>query len=464
MLHVHPLLRCLLKSRARVMLIIHAISRPHSVKLLRDWKFMRHLPRLLTILLVVCLAPSASPARAPGFVHADHQQIVDAQGNPLILRGLNLGGWMVQEGYMMGLSNLKAQRVIRGRIAQIIGERKTETFYQSWRDNAVTRADIDAMAKWGFNSVRLPMHWNLFIKDTPGKAAKGGIVWNEEGFRRVDALIAWLKANDMVLILDLHAAPGGQGHDIAISDRNPRKPSLWDSPEDQRKMIALWSEIARRYKDEPTIAGYDLLNEPNWGFQDKTDKGGCRETGNEPLRELYERTIHAIRAIDANHMLIIEGNCWGNNYAGLLPVADRNTTLSFHKYWTPTTQESIEPFLRLREQYDMPLWNGESGENNNGWYARAVALQEKNGIGWAWWPLKKIGAGNPLEIEAGAGYRRLSAYLRGEGEKPPAKAAFAALMQLAADSRFDRNVHHRDVVDALLGTLHRDKTTPLQAQ
>ncbi|MGZ9720483.1 glycoside hydrolase family 5 protein [Rhizobium miluonense] len=402
-------------------------------------------------LFAICLVSIASPVQAQGFVRADHKQIVDTKGNPLILRGLGLGGWMVQEGYMMGLSNLKAQHIIRHRISEIIGRKKTEQFYRSWRDNAVTKADIDAMAKWGFNSVRLPMHWNLFIKTMPGHKTNGRMVWNEEGFRRVDALVGWLKANGMYLILDLHAAPGGQGHDIAISDRNPNSPSLWDSHVNQAAMIALWSEIARRYKDEPTIAGYDLLNEPNWGFQDSHDKGGCRETGNAPLHDLYERTIRAIRAIDKNHMLIIEGNCWGNNYAGVLPIADSNTALSFHKYWTPTTQESIEPFLKLREQYDMPLWNGESGENTNDWYIRAVALQEKNGIGWSWWPLKKIGRGNPLEIKENANYRRLTAYLHGEGKKPSAKDVFAGLMQLARDSRFDRNIHHQGVIDALLG-------------
>ncbi len=421
---------------------------------------MKRLPLFLAGLLAACLALSAPSARAQGFVRADRQQIVDGKGDPLLLRGLGLGGWMVQEGYMMGLSNLKAQHIIRNRISRIIGEKRTEQFYRSWRDNAVTKADIDAMAGWGFNSVRLPMHWKLFVKDAPGRSATGRIVWNEEGFRRVDALIAWIKANNMLLILDMHAAPGGQGHDIAISDRNPHQPSLWDSSENQAKMIALWSEIARRYKDEPTIAGYDLLNEPNWGFQDEKDKGGCRETGNKPLRDLYERTISAIRAIDDNHMLIIEGNCWDNNYAGILPIADRNTTLSFHKYWTPTTQESIEPFLKLREQYDMPLWNGESGENNNDWYARAVTLQERNGIGWSWWPLKKIGPGNPLEIKAGPDYRRLAAYLRGEGERPPARVAFAGLMQLAADSRFDRNLYHQGVIDALMGTPHRQGKVP----
>ncbi len=416
---------------------------------------MRHFPLLLASLSVACLTSFGLPAHAEGFVRADHQQIVDGSGNPLILRGLGLGGWMVQEGYMMGLSNLKAQHVIRHRISEIVGKKRADRFYRSWRDNAVTKADIDAMAGWGFNSVRLPMHWKLFIKDRRGKNGSMDIVWNEEGFRRIDALIGWLKANHMLLILDLHAAPGGQGHDIAISDRDPNEPSLWDSKKDQATMIALWSEIARRYRNETTIAGYDLLNEPNWGFQDEKDKGGCRETGNRPLRDIYQRTIRAVRAIDTNHMLIIEGNCWGNNYAGVLPIEDRNTTLSFHKYWTPTTQESIEPFLKLREQYDMPLWNGESGENNNDWYARAAALQERNGIGWSWWPLKKMGPGNPLEIKANARYRRLTAYLRGEGRKPSARDAFAGLMQFAADSRFARNIHHRAVIDALLRAPHK---------
>ena len=414
-------------------------------------------------LSAVSLAVLSPEAHAEGFVHADHQRIVDGNGKPLILRGMGLGGWMVQEGYMLGLPNLGAEHVIRSRISKIVGARRAEQFYQSWRDNAVTKADIDAMAGWGFNSVRLPMHWNLFIKDMPRKSGPSKIVWNEEGFRRVDALIAWLKANHMLLILDLHAAPGGQGNDPAISDRNPQKPSLWGSGDNQAKMIALWTEIARRYKDEPTIAGYDLLNEPNWGFQDKTDTHGCRETGNKPLRDLYERTIRAIRAVDTNHMLIIEGNCWGNNYAGLLPIDDRNTALSFHKYWTATTQETIEPFLKLRAQYDMPLWNGETGENSNDWYARAIELAEKNDIGWAMWPLKKIGINNPLEIPANSNYRSLASYLRGEGKKPKADAAFAGLMRLAADSRFDKNVQHPDVIDALFRASHSDRPAPFRS-
>ncbi len=410
-------------------------------------------------LLLACTALllAVTNAQAEGFVHADHQQIIGTDGKPLILRGMGLGGWMIQEGYMLNVPNLGAQHVIRNRISEIVGPEKTERFYQSWRDNAVTKADIEAMASWGFNSVRLPMHWNLFIHDRPGK-----VEWNPEGFRRLDQLIGCVKVNHMVLILDLHAAPGGQGNDLAISDRDPKKPSLWESGDNQARMIELWTEIARRYKTETAIAGYDLLNEPNWGFQDKADTNGCKETGNKPLRDLYERTIRAIRAVDTNHMLIIEGNCWGSNYAGLLPISDRNTTLSFHKYWSNTTQDTIEPYLKLRTQYDMPLWNGESGENSNDWFAHAVALEETNGIGWAWWPLKKVGFNNPLEITAGPYYRNLARYLRGEGEKPRADVAYDGLMQLAAYSRFDHNIWHPDVIDALFRSAHTDEPAPFR--
>lgn len=404
----------------------------------------------------------AGPARAEGFIHADHQKIVDGEGNPILLRGIGLGGWLVQEGYMLGLSNLGAEHVIRKRISDIVGTRNADRFYRSWRDSAVTKADIDAMSAWGFNSVRVPLHWSLFMSNIPADGDQRKIRWKTDGFRRIDALVGWLKANGMVAILDLHATPGGQGNDLAISDRDPRRPSLWGSAANRAATIALWTKIAGRYRAEPTIAGYDLLNEPNWGFQDSKDVHGCKDTANRPLRDLYGRIIRAIRRVDKNHMLIIEGNCWGSNFAGLLPVADRNTALSFHKYWTPTTEESIASFLELRKRYDMPLWVGESGENNNDWYTRAVRLYEGNDIGWSWWPLKKIGANNPLEIPDNADYRALASYLRGNGPRPTARAAFAGLMKLAASSRFGNNISHPDVVDALLRAPHASAPVPLE--
>ena len=406
-----------------------------------------------TLLFAAVLAVLAAPACAEGFLHADGQRIVDGAGRPVLLRGMGLGGWMVQEGYMLKAGNLP-QHVIRAKITELIGPDKTEAFYQAWRDNDVTKRDVDEMASWGFNAIRLPMHWNLFMEDAPGP-----IVWKPEGFAMIDRLVAWSKANDMVVILDLHAAPGGQGNDLPISDRDPAKPSLWDSPGDQARTVALWRELARRYRDEPTIGGYDLLNEPNQGFQDKADTNGCKETQNAPLRDLYARLIAAVRAEDPNHLVIIEGNCWGNNYEGLMPPPDANLALSFHKYWNAVTPDSISGFLALRAKYNVPLWNGESGENSNDWFTRAIRLEEDNGVGWSWWPLKKIGLNNPSGIVANADYVKVAAWMRGEGPKPDARTAERGLMGLATHDVLNAETHW-DVIDSMFAAVHSDAARP----
>ena len=123
----------------------------------------------------------------------------------------------------------------------------------------------------------------------------------------------------------MHATPGGQGNDLNISDRDPNKPSLWDSEANQQKLIALWKTLAERYKDDPAnIGAYDIINEPNWGFDDPTnDKNGLKEKTNAPLKKLMMDITAAIRQVDQKHIIIIEGNGWGNNYNGVLPTWDK---------------------------------------------------------------------------------------------------------------------------------------------
>ena len=97
----------------------------------------------------LCLWPGLVGAQT--FLRTEGTRIVNEAGDPVILRGMGLGGWVLQEGYMLQLGELGQQHVIRARIADLIGEEKTEAFYQAWRANHVTKADIDAMGRWGFN-------------------------------------------------------------------------------------------------------------------------------------------------------------------------------------------------------------------------------------------------------------------------------------------------------------------------
>lgn len=408
---------------------------------------------LITVQLLVSIASFGQ-----GFLHRDGQKIVDRNGKNIILRGLGLGGWMVQEGYMLQTQPFASpQYIIKQKIQEVIGEQGTKEFYAAYKANGITKRDIDSLAKWGFNSIRLPMHYNLYTP--PIEQEKNGeITWIEEGFTMTDNLLKWCEANKIYLILDLHAAPGGQGNDAAISDYDTTKPALWQSEANQKKMIALWKKLASRYRDSQWIGAYDIINEPNWNFTG-SNKNGCDENSNGPLRDLMVAVTKAIREVDTNHLIFIEGNCWGNNYNGIFPLWDDNMALSFHKYWNYNTKESIQKMLDYRTQYNVPIWLGESGENSNVWFKDVLTLVESNNIGWAFWPMKKIeniaGVTSVTKIPE---YDVLLKYWKDGGQKPSADFSKKALMKMADNYKMENVTVKPDVIDAMFRQVQTNDT------
>ena len=408
----------------------------------------KKLPYLLLFLLLITFSLLV---KAQDFLKAEGKQIVNGKSENIILKGIGLGGWMLQEGYMLHINTGGQQHIIRQKIEALMGKTETQEFYDAWLSNFVRKIDIDSLHAWGFNSVRLPMHYNLYTLPVESEPVPGQNTWLKKGFALTDSLVAWCKANNMYVVLDLHAAPGGQGNDLNISDGDTSKLSLWASTANQQKTIALWKKIATRYANEPTIAGYDILNEPNFGFTDPVkDKNGTAEKINAPLKKLLIDITTAIREADKKHIIIIEGNGWGNNYNGLLPTWDNNMVLSFHKYWNRNDQRSIQHILDTRNKYNVPVWLGETGENSNVWFTEAIRLFETNNIGWCWWPLKKMGANNPLEIRGNLNYDALVNYWNGKGDKPKESNVYSALLELATYTKFENNIYHKDVVDAMM--------------
>jgi hypothetical protein len=407
---------------------------------------------LISSLLFVCNCYSQ------GFLHRDGQNIIDGNGKNIVLRGLGLGGWMVQEGYMIQTGAFAgSQYKIKQKITDLIGAKDTEEFYKAYKANGITKRDIDSLAAWGFNSIRLPMHYNLYTPAIENEK-DGKITWLEEGFKMTDDLLNWCAANKIYLILDLHATPGGQGKDAAISDYDDSKPSLWESAANQDKMVALWEKLAQRYKDSPWIGGYDIINEPNWNFTG-TNQNGCDETSNAPLKALQVRLTNAIRAIDSHHMIIIEGNCWGNNYNGMFPLWDENMALSFHKYWNTNDKASIQTMLDYRTQYNVPIWLGESGENSNVWFEEAISLMESNNIGWAFWPMKKIeNLAGVTSVTKPAGYDKILNYWKNGGEKPSQEFSKKVLMQMAENYKMEHLTIRYDVIDAMFRHVQTNDT------
>ncbi len=380
------------------------------------------------------------------------KNIVDQEGNEVILRGMGLGGWMLMEGYMMQSSDVAdTQHEFRERLVDLFGQDKTNLFFDRWHENHVTRSDIDSLSVWGFNSVRVPMHYNLFTLPIEKESIVGENTWLTKGFTMIDNLLDWCEANQMYLILDLHAAPGGQGANAAISDYDSDLPSLWESDQNKNKTIALWKKLADRYKDEIWIGGYDLLNEVNWGL----------ENDNEALRLLYEDITTAIRTVDQEHIIFIEGNGFANDFKGLSPPWDENMVYSFHKYWSENNTGSIKWVLDLREENNVPLWMGEAGENSNVWFRDAIKLFEDNNIGWSWWPMKRIETiVSPYSIKFSQGYKNILEYWRGNLPKPSIEESFSIMMDLASNTNSLQCDYQKDVHDSQIRQVLSDQTIP----
>lgn len=411
-----------------------------------------------SFLFFVSIIFSITSIEAKGFLRADGTKIVNDSGE-VLLRGIGLGGWLLQEPYMMQLSkDTKNQTDIKKRVVDLVGEQKATEFYSAWIKNGIQKEDIDLIARLGFNSIRLPMHYDLYTLPIEKESKAGENTWLEKGFVLTDSVLSWCKANEVYLILDLHAAPGGQGNDLAISDASDVK--LWNSAHNKAKTVALWRRLAERYKDEEWIGGYDLLNEPNWGFQDSEDLNGNKEEMNAPLRQLYIDITKAIREVDQKHFIVISGNAWGNNYNGIFPLWDDNMVISFHKYWTYNNEQSIAKFLEYRKKYNAPLWMSEAGENSNTWHTNAVKLLEANDIGWCWWTYKKMGISSVKQVLSNPEYEKVKDYWKGKGLRPSEDEAYKGLMQLANDYKLENGICQFDFSDALFRQVKTTATRP----
>jgi endoglucanase len=315
----------------------------------------------------------ASPAARAQFVHTQGKEIVDGTGKPLLLRGTNLGNWLVPEGYMWHLNEggPESPREIEALITELIGPQRAHEFWRTYRENYITQADIHLIKQCGFNSIRVPFHYKFFETD------------DAEGFTLLDRVIEWAHQENLYIILDMHAAPGGQtGKNIDDSDGYPW---LFSDASAQEHTVAIWQRIARHYRNNPTVIGYDLLNEPIPNYTGL-------ERFNATLEPFYKRISAAIRQVDSHHILILGGAQWDNNFDVFGPPFDKNAVFTFHRYHAPPDQTTVQKYVDFREKYHVPIWLGESGENSDDWIAKFVSVLEKNDIGWAFWPYKKMQA------------------------------------------------------------------------
>lgn len=374
------------------------------------------------------------------FLHTAGQDIINESGRKIFLRGVGLGNWLLPEGYMWKFGALGDRpRKIEKVVADLIGKEKAAQFWKAFRENYITEADIRRIAELGFNSVRPALNSRLFL--TEGNTP----VYVEEGFQLLDSLITWCKKHKLYVIIDMHGAPGGQTG-ANIDDSPNDIPELFIEKKYQDQLVALWVKIADKYKDEPTVAAYDLLNEP------LPKATGSAEKYKHLLVPLYKRLTAEIRKIDQRHMITLEGFDWSNDWSLFDKPFDNNVFYQFHYYcWArPDNLNSIDEYLKRRNELNTPVWVGETGEKGNAIYWATTQLFEANNIGFSFWPWKKMDTQNtPYSIKKPAGWDLIAEYTR-NGAKPDAIIAEKAFNELLDNIKISNCDYFEDVCNAIL--------------
>ncbi len=322
------------------------------------------------------------------FLKRHKTSIVDAKGEPIHLKGVNFGGWLMMEAYFLQSPHM-AQQIFEKNFIKQCGAKALAELLLRFRANFITEDDFKQVASWGMNCIRLSFHYKIAA--------------DPKTITYLDQAIAWARKYKIYVILDLHAAPGAQNPDWH-SDSVDRRTDFWTKKSNRQIIYALWEKIADRYKDETIIAGYDLLNES------VLDNVAL-------LNEFYCEAIKAIRRSDKNHMLFIEGDFWAQKIDVLDDFQDDNWLYSIHYYepmefafnlipymdypWKTCNKDAIrrrmEGYFKFAQKKQRPVHVGEFGVNyRKGFSHEHEYLRDELkafndfGFHWSYWTYKAV--------------------------------------------------------------------------
>lgn len=340
-----------------------------------------------------------SNSKGISFLTVQNGYIVNKNGEEIILKGVNLGNWLLWETWMGFVPEYTSDwgyydtlEVFLGRF----GEEKTAELVKAYEDNFITEEDISQIEKLGFNCVRVPFWYRNFMTEDLEWLAENHN--DNGGFQKLDWLVSQCEKYGIYVILDMHGAPGGQSknHCTGKAGRN----ELYENEDMMNAAVELWSAIAERYKNNKTVAAYDLLNEPqnNGGYEgDYTWVAESVEAVSR-TNKAYDTLYKAIREIDKNHIISFEG-VWSTT---VLPdpneMGYENMLYQLHLYDIEKgmIRYRVKELKNARKDWGVAVI---VGEYNNGEYEYYAQKQyDKNDISRVKWNYKTYNAGEQWGI------------------------------------------------------------------
>lgn len=334
------------------------------------------LDNMKKLLLLIVLNSIFTPLGATQWLHTKGKRILDSQGNRVVLRGVNLGNWLVEEPWMMPFEKSPPKRsilepivdhqslwkVVEMRFGTTVMHEMRKKYRETWLQDK----DFDRIKALGFNSVRVPFLWDIMDEPT------GLFVW-------LDSVINSCKKRDLYVILDMHGAPGGQSEEHHTGHLGQNR--FFSDESLIQKAASIWQAIGDRYKDEPAVAGYDLLNEP---------------MGAKSAKELYAVShvlYKAIRSKDSRHLIFIEDGFKGiNSMPNLTEFGWVNVVYSTHIYPHESSFSSrIQKAVEKRIASKVPFYFGEFNVAPHGTLQElkeVVVAMESAKLSFSFWSYK----------------------------------------------------------------------------
>lgn len=355
-----------------------------------------HAGLLAALFLTMAFGASAQD-RLP-WLRADGMDIVDASGKSVTLRGMNFGGSFVIELWQsaVNLSGKKADQIeIKDEksfwesMQQRFGASKMQEIRRTWRTSWANEQDVARLAALGCNVVRIPFYHGLLEDE-----AHPGVI-QPEGARLLENLLDACAKYRVYAVLDMHGAPGGQSGEDHTGEKG--RDELFKSAEMQKRTAYLWTAIARRYRDRPEIAGYDLLNEPMGAPDAKS------------LYAVHDLLYKAVRSVDTKHIVIVEDGYKGfNTFPKPSDIGWQNVCYSVHFYQFGANSirdhekfiaETLPQIRKTQESLNVPVYIGEFStisDRQGGAGAMAAYFKAFNDYRWSWtpWTYKQLDAYN----------------------------------------------------------------------
>ena len=349
-------------------------------------------------LILIMMNRQKKTGPATGYLCAEGKTLYDGEGQPILLQGVNLGNYFVQEFWMSATEatdRVRCQKELEEILIERFGEEKAGVLLNTYLDHFITEADFDFIQGLGFNCIRVPF-WYGTLTDDLGN-------FKADAFSRLDWVVSQAQAQGLYVILDLHGAYGSQnGSDHSGIDGGEDKKNASafffgdQAAMNQELTYKLWEEIAAHYKGNPTIAGYDLLNEPfcTWRY----NSGMSDQELHDLLYPVYDTAYQRIRAVDPLHLIIMEAVWDATDLPSPKEYGWTNVMYEYHQYeysnyWNEnnTQVKSFERKIKniRSKNHDVPSYMGEFTLFNDmeAWMEGLRLLNEAD-ISWTFWSYK----------------------------------------------------------------------------